>query len=151
VELPLVRSPAGSVVRGQNPVNPIRGQEAIGDALLEAIRVERVAEVDVGVSVVLPERRGRHSELGSWVEGLQDVPPVAVVTSGAAMALVHDDEIEEVRGVFLEESRPAFILGDGLISGEVHLPALDRLTFLDLVPGISEGSKRLVLRVIDEN
>ena len=53
VHLPLVRSPACGIVGRQDSMNTIRGQEAIRDSLLEAVRVERIAEVGIGVAVIL--------------------------------------------------------------------------------------------------
>lgn len=54
--LPLVRPPAGGVVGGQDAVDAIGSEEAVLDALLEAVGVERVAEVQVGIAVILAER-----------------------------------------------------------------------------------------------
>ena len=67
------------------------------------------------------------------------------------MALVHDDEVEEVAGVFLVEAGTVLVFGDGLIDREIHLAALDDLAVLDLVAGIAEGNEGLVLWVIDED
>ena len=58
------------------------------------------------------------------------------------MALVHDDEIEEVRGKFLVKTGAALVLGDGLIGGKIKLAAVDHQPAFDLVPGIAEGRRR---------
>ena len=72
----------------------------------------------------LPHGRGRHAELEGRLEVVQDLPPVALVPGAAPMALVHDDEVEEIGRILAVEARPALVLGDGLVDGEVHLPAL---------------------------
>ena len=69
----------------------------------------------------------------------------------AAMALVDDDEVEEVRRELLEEPGAALVLGKRLVDREVHLAALDDLAGLDLVAGIAEGREDAVLRLVDED
>ena len=132
-------------------MDAVRGEEAVVDALPQAVRVERVAEVEVGVAVVLAQRRGGHAELVGRLEVLEDLAPVALVAGAAAVALVDDDEVEEVGRVLAVEARPALVLGDGLVDGEVHLAALDRLAVLDLVARVAERREDLVLRVVDED
>ena len=46
---PFDRSPAGRVDGRDDAVNPVRRQEAVVDAVAQAVRVDRVAEVAVGV------------------------------------------------------------------------------------------------------
>ena len=58
------------------------------------------------------------------------------------MALVDDDEVEEVGRVFPVEAGAVLVLGDGLVGGKVHLAALDRLAF-DLQAGIAERGEVL--------
>ena len=67
------------------------------------------------------------------------------------MALVNDDEVEEVRGVFLVQAGPTFILGNRLINAEVQFSALGRDPVLNLRFGIAERGKRLVFGVIDKD
>src|SRR5262249_32328015 len=67
------------------------------------------------------------------------------------MALVHDDEVEKVAGVFFVEAGTVFVFGDGLVDGEIHLAALHNFAIFNLVAGISEGNERLVLWVIHED
>lgn len=66
------------------------------------------------------------------------------------MALVNDDQIKEVRAVVPVENWSAFVPGNGLVGGEVHLAALDRLA-LNLPAGIPKRSKLLILRVVHED
>src|SRR3954447_14106098 len=67
------------------------------------------------------------------------------------MALVHDDEIEEVAGEFLVEARTILVLGKGLIDGEIHLAALHDFAILNLVARIAKGNEGFVLWIIHEN
>ncbi len=67
------------------------------------------------------------------------------------MALVHDDKVEEVRCELPVESRAPFVLGDGLVDGEVHLAALADPAVLDLPPRVPERREGLVLRVVYQN
>ena len=67
-------------------------EKPVLDALGEAVLVDRVAEVRVGVDVVLAARRGGHADLGCGLEPLQDLAPVAVVAGAAPMALVDDSK-----------------------------------------------------------
>ena len=96
VELALARPPAGGVPVGDDAMHAVGREEAVVDALPQAVGVDRVAEVAVGVAVVLAQRRGRHAELVGRLEVLEDLAPVALVAGAAAMALVDDDEVEEV-------------------------------------------------------
>ena len=66
------------------------------------------------------------------------------------MALVHDDEVEEIRGEFLVKSGTALVLGDGLIRGEIKLAAVDHHPALDFVPRIAEPGKGFVLGIIHQ-
>ena len=111
----------------------------------------RVAEVEVRVAVVVAQRRGGHAELIRGLEVFEDLPPATVVARAAAMALVHDDEVEEVRRERLEQPWPPLVLGERLVDGEVHLAALDDLAGLDLVPGIPERGEDAVLRLVHED
>ena len=137
--------PAGGVPRGDDAMDAVGGEEAVVDALPQAVGVERVAEVAVGVAVVLAQRGGRHAELVGGLEVLEDLAPVALVAGAAAMALVHDDQVEEVGRVLAVEAGAALVLGDGLVDGEVHLAALAGLAVLDLAAGVAERAKVLSL------
>lgn len=67
------------------------------------------------------------------------------------MALVHDDEVEEVRRILFVKTRTTLVPRDGLIDGEVHLPALVDLAVLDLLAGIAKGGEILVLGVVHQD
>ncbi len=76
-----------------------RREEAVVDPFLERVDIDRLAEVGVGVHVVLPFRRRGQAELHRRREVIEDAAPVAFVVRAAAMALINDDEIEEVRRI----------------------------------------------------
>src|SRR6266849_603150 len=66
------------------------------------------------------------------------------------MALVDNDEVEEVLRVFAVEAGPTFVPGNCLVGCEIHLAAFHRFA-LDLVPGVLERREDLVLGVVNEN
>jgi hypothetical protein len=64
------------------------------------------------------------------------------------VTFVHHDQIEEIRGEIAVEPRAPFVLGDGLVDGEVHLSALADVAVFDLPPRVLERYEGLVLRVV---
>ena len=71
-------------------------EKAVFDALLEAVGVNRLAEVgDVG-NVFGFLRCGGHAELNGAVEVFEDFTPGGIVRRTAAMTFVDDDQVEEV-------------------------------------------------------
>jgi hypothetical protein len=116
-----------------------RRQEAVVDAVLERVDVDRLAEVGVGVHVVLALGRGGQAELHGGREVVQDAAPVALVVRAAAMALVDDDEVEEVRRILAEVGRRLAVLGrpahEGLEDGEEQAAVLRHLALLADVSG----------------
>jgi hypothetical protein len=67
------------------------------------------------------------------------------------VTLVYDDKIEKIGWIGLEQAKTALVLGEGLVDGKVHFPALDDLAGVDLVPSVAEGSEDPVLRLVHEN
>ena len=67
------------------------------------------------------------------------------------MALIDDDEVKKIRSEGFKEAFAALVLSEGLINGEVHLPALDDLARRYLVAGIAEASEDAVFRIIDQD
>jgi len=132
-------------------MHPIRCQESVLDALFQAVGVERVAEVRISVLVVLPQWRGRHAQLEGRLEVFQDLAPVALVPRAAAVAFVHDDEVEEVPWELPVEPRPVLISRDCLVCGEVHLATLLRLTAFNLPACVPKRRENLVLRVVHQD
>src|SRR5919112_2690538 len=134
VELALARAPSGGVHARYYPMYPVRCQETVLDALLQAVLIDGVSEVAVGSLVVGAQGGGCHAELVGGLEVLQDLTPVALVPGAPPVAFVYDDQIEEVRRELPVESRTPLVLRDGLVDGEVHLPTLADLAVLDLPP-----------------
>ena len=151
VEFAPARPPAQGVVGGHDPVDPVGGQEAVFDPLPQAVGVDGVAEVGVGVDVHVALGRGRQPKLVGRLEVFENLAPTAFVPSTAPMALVHDDEVEEVGRVLAVQARAVLVPRDGLIDGEVDFPPLADLAGRDLPAGIAEGHKGLVLRVVNED
>jgi hypothetical protein len=67
------------------------------------------------------------------------------------MAFVDDDEVEEASRELPVEPGAGLVLGDGLIDGEVHLPALAHDAALDLEAGLAERGEGLVLRIVHQD
>src|SRR6476619_3542863 len=63
VEVTLAWTPSRSVPRRHDAVDPIRSEEAIIDTLTKAVLVNRIAEVEIGVLVVVPQRCRGHAHL----------------------------------------------------------------------------------------
>ena len=80
-------------------------EESVVDSLAKAVRVDRIAEIVVRVRVVLAQRSRSHAELERWREVVENFAPIALFPRASSMALVHDDEIEEIRTKFLIEAR----------------------------------------------
>ena len=129
VEFALARPPARRVPLGDDAVDAVGSEEAVVDSLPQAVGVDRIAEIAVRVGVVLVLRSGRHSDLVRRLKIVQNLAPTAFVPRAAAVAFIHDDQVEEIRRVLAVEAGPVFVLGDGLVDGEVHLPALLAMPF----------------------
>jgi hypothetical protein len=94
----------------------VGGEEAVADALLEGVAVDRLAEVvDVG-DVFGLLGRGGEADLGGGGEVLQDLTPGGVLGRAAPVALVDDDEIEKAGGKLAKELLPLLGAGDGLVA-----------------------------------
>ena len=98
------------VQRGRDLLHPERREEPVVDPVLQRVDVHRLAEVLVRVDVVAPLRRRGQAQLHRGREIFEDVAPGAFVVRPAAVALVDDDEVEEVRRVLAE------------VGARVHLP-----------------------------
>ena len=150
VQLALGRTPAGGVVIGDDAVDPIRGQKPVRDPLGQAVLIDRIAEVVVGIDVVLTPRRRGHADLHGGLEPLQDLPPAATFARAAAMALVDDHQIEEVARIVAVQAGALFVAGDRLVDGEVHVTALDRGAG-DLGSRVAEWPEILGHRIVHQH
>jgi hypothetical protein len=83
--------------------------------------IDRRAEVvDVG-DVLGFLGRGGQADLGGAVEVVQDLAPGRVFGGAAAVALVDDDQVEEVGRELAEELLPLFRAGDRLVQAQIDL------------------------------
>ncbi len=118
---------------------PERREKAVIDALPQRVDIDRLAEVGVGVRVLLALRGCGQPELNSGSEVFHDAAPIAFVIGPAAMAFVDDDEIEEVGWILAEVGRGLAILRrtahEGLEDGEEHAGVLWDFAFLANVVG----------------
>src|SRR5262249_56986943 len=85
VAVPLAgrRPPAGCVEVGDDTMHAVGGEEAVLNALPKAVSIQWVAEVGVGVTILLAEGRGSHAHLQCRLEVFEDLPPVAGVAGTA--------------------------------------------------------------------
>jgi hypothetical protein len=97
VEVVLAGPPAGGIPLRDDAMHAIRRKEAVVNALLEAVLIDRVAEIQVGVAVVLALRCSSHAELVGRLEIFEDFAPVGIVLGAAAMAFVHNNQVKEIR------------------------------------------------------
>ena len=119
-------------------------QEAVADALLERVGVDRFAEVvDVG-DVFGFLRRGGQADLGGAGEVVEDLPPGGILGRAAAVALVDHDQVEEAGRELAEELLPFLRAGDGLVEAEIDLVGLVDAALL--VDGSGQLDARAVRR-----
>ena len=67
------------------------------------------------------------------------------------MALIHDDQVKEIRGVFTVESGSAFVTGDCLVDRKVHFPALVGHPSFNFPACIAERRVYFCHRIIDKD
>src|ERR1035438_2727014 len=116
-----------------------RGEESVVDAVFERVLIDRFAEIDVGIRVLLALRRGGQAELNSGSKILHDAAPIAFIVGPAAMALVDNDEIKEIWRVLAEIWRGFAVLRrtthEGLEDGEEQAGILRNFALLADVLG----------------
>ena len=121
VESALLRPVAFDVEVDMDLDDLVRREEAVLDALLERVGVNRLAEVvDVG-DVLGFLRRGGQADLRGAGEVFEDLAPGRILGRAAAMALVDHDQVEEAGRELAEELLPLLRPGDGLIEAEIDL------------------------------
>jgi len=151
VEITLAGAPPSGIPTADDAVDSIRSEETVLDPLSKTVLVERIPKIAIGIAIVLAQRRCGHAQLVGRCEVLQDLAPVAFIAGAAAVALVHDDEVEEIRRIRLVKPGPALVFRNGLVDGEVHFTALVRLAVLDLPTGIAKGSEDLILGIVNQD
>ena len=115
VGLALLGAPAVEVFVEADADDFVGREEAVVDALLERVGVDRVAEVvDVG-DVFGFLGRGGQADLRGGREVVEHLAPGGVVGGAAAVALVDDDQVEEVGRELLVDVLLFLGAGDGLV------------------------------------
>src|SRR5665213_1864744 len=151
IQFGLARPPASCVPLCYDAMDAIWGEEAIFDSLAKAVFVDRVAKVPVTVAIVVAQRGRGHAELYCWLEVFQNRAPGTVVSRASPVALIHDDQVEEIRGELIEESGAPIVFRERLIDGEVHLAALEDLTRIYLGARVAEDYEYSILGLVYKN
>ena len=99
----------------------VRRKEAVLDALLERVGVNRLPEIMNVGDVLGFLRRGREPDLGRAREVFENLAPGGIVGGAATMTLVDDDQVKKARREFPEELLAFLRPGDGLIEAEIDL------------------------------
>ena len=131
-------------------MHPIRRKEAIFDPLLQTILIDRVAKVGVGVAIVVAQGRGRHPHLHRRGEVFQNLVPTAFFVGASPMALIHDDQVEEVGRVVAIQTGPPLRIVHRLIDSKVHLAACIHFA-LKLFSRVTEDGELFAVRVVHQN
>jgi hypothetical protein len=71
-------------------MHPVWRKEAVFDSLAQAVLVESIAEVEIGVAVFFAPRRRSHAKLRGGLEPIETLTPVALIAGASAMAFVDD-------------------------------------------------------------
>ena len=125
--------------------NLVGSEEAVFDALLEFVSVNRLSEVgDVG-GVFRFLRSGSEADLDRSIKVVEDFPPCGIFGGAATVALIDNDEVKEVSGDAFEDFILLVGTGERLIEAEVDLVGWIDLSVFDLGHDRAEG-----LEVIDE-
>ena len=151
VDVTLTGPPAGSVPGGDYAMDAIRRQKPIVNALPQTVGVDRYSEIVGMCRHCLRAGRGGQSQLVGRFEILQNFAPIAFVVRAASMAFVHENEVKEAGIILAIKTRAAFIAGDGLVNGEIHLAALLGNSILDFPAGVTERREGLIHRIVDQD
>src|SRR5262245_51187798 len=76
VKIILARPPSGGIPLCNDTVHAIRRKKPVINALLETISVKRVSKIKIGIAILLPEWRSRHTQLIPRLKILKNVTPV---------------------------------------------------------------------------
>ena len=108
-----------------------RREKTIVNAVFERIHKHRLTKVGVGIGIVLALGRGGQPQLHGGGKVFQNAAPAALIIGPAPVALVHDDEVEEVWRVLAKIRRRFAVLTlpahKGLEDGEEHAAVLGHL------------------------
>jgi hypothetical protein len=75
VQVVHARPPTGGVPFGDDPMDTVRREKPVVDALAQAVLVDRIAEILVAVAVVFPLWRSGHAKLVGRFEVFENQPP----------------------------------------------------------------------------
>ena len=106
--------------------------------------------MDVGDVFSLLRRCGQ-ADLGGAREVVQDFTPSRVFCSAAPVALVDDDQIEEIRRELLVDVFLFLVTGDGLIQRQVDFVGFVYLALLDLGHRPGERLEVVGLGLVDKD
>ena len=132
-------------------MDAVRGEEAVRDALSQTVLIKRIAEIVIGVDVVLSPRRRCHPDLCRRFKPFEDLPPIAVVPCATPMAFVNDYEIEEIPRILSVETGTVLVTCYGLVDREIHVATLDRQAAGYLVTSVAKWAEILCHRIVDED
>ena len=154
VALPFRGSPLVADVRGD--IDDLEGrEEAVVDAFLQAVGVERLAEIGDVRLIARFLRCGCHTQLDGVGEVLENLAPVAVVLRTSAMTLIDDDQVEELRLEQLAIVLLAALPNHLLIECEINLVGRDARTevllVVDFMDGLAQWLEVLVDGLVDEH
>src|SRR6266702_3731931 len=147
-----IRTPASYIVAGHDAVHMVRCQEAVINALAEAVGVDGIAEVAVGIDIVNALRSCGHAKLIGRFKVIQYLTPVAVIGCTTAMAFIDDHQVKEVGSILAIETRAVRIFSDSLVDSEVYFTRCVDLSFFYLVDSFFiESGKFPDFGVIDKD
>lgn len=96
---------------GDNPDHLVGGEEPIGNALPQRISIERLAKIALVGDILGFRGCSGETDVSGGGEVVEDVAPCGILVGAATMALVNDDEVEEIGGgtVCRSASTPPFL------------------------------------------
>src|SRR5712664_1986240 len=130
-------------------MHAIGGKETVVDALPEAVLIQGIAEVKIGIPVVITQRRGSHAKLIGGLEIFKDSAPGAVIARATPMTLIHNYQIEKFGRVGFEQAGASFIFRERLVNGEVHFPTFNDFARFNLVAGVAKRGEDAILGLVD--
>ena len=143
---------AFEIDREERARDAIGRQEAVLDALLEAIDIDgRPEVVDVGGAFGILGR-GSHTDLNGFAEIVENLLPFGVLLDRRAMTLVDDDEVEEVgTEVLVGLTCTLFVVDPLAIERHIDFVASVGILALHLGHGLVEGLEVVEHRLVDEH
>ena len=130
-------------------------EEAILNAFFQAISIDWLPEITEVGDVLGFLGGGGHTDLGCRLEIFQNPAPAALFLGRTSVTLVHDNQVEEVRGKQLAEMFLVIIAHQLLIQREVNLVGRDGafvvLRHVDFVGDLLQRGKVLLDGLVHQN